>query len=579
MKLKSFRVTNYRSIIDSKECFLSPNDGITILAGQNESGKSSMLEALRYYEIGLPLLEAYRDEEDIKNAPKVQCTYAIEEGEDLYEELVKLDNTGIEVQELLKSDLLKIYIHNIKEVRLERTISHSNETKFSIRYILNNDIKNVISLLKKEEIYKTHNETSILTLLGNALFRLTPIITFFDDYDLLPEKFYIEDLESEAKPKGLQAVKNIETILGTKFSDLIEASDNKVSKKEKEYKDTLTAEFNERWRQRIGDETGAVISITYKQGGKEGKPYLRFLIETREGEALPPEKRSLGFKWFLSFYLHLTATNKDTYNLLLLFDEPGLHLHSKAQHDMLLIFEEIATYNQIIYATHSPYLIDTNKLHRLRLVFNSKAKGTTVEKITTNISPNQKDAIKPIIDALGLHVAHDFSAAKDKNIIVEGISDYYYLSAAKKIFNVKGDFYFMPAMGASNAHLLMELCIGWGLKWLMIFDEKGSIKDVNKIKANFFSKEDNIDNKIHILKGCDGIEDIFEESDIKLAAPSFVRTDTSLSKDLSNHGGKELIGRLFSDKAEAGEITADKLSEKARNHFKMVFSFIERGFQ
>jgi AAA15 family ATPase/GTPase len=87
MKIKSFYVVNYRSIINSKECFLSPNDGITILAGQNESGKSSLLEALKHYESNIPLLDAYRDEENLDKPPHVFCTYTIEEKENLYNKL------------------------------------------------------------------------------------------------------------------------------------------------------------------------------------------------------------------------------------------------------------------------------------------------------------------------------------------------------------------------------------------------------------------------------------------------------------------------------------------------------------
>lgn len=45
MKLKEFRITNFRSIVDTGWCPFSP-DGVTVLVGQNESGKSSLLHAL-----------------------------------------------------------------------------------------------------------------------------------------------------------------------------------------------------------------------------------------------------------------------------------------------------------------------------------------------------------------------------------------------------------------------------------------------------------------------------------------------------------------------------------------------------
>jgi hypothetical protein len=561
---------------------LSPSDGITIVAGQNESGKSSLLEALMHYEEGTPCLDAYRNEEELDAKPSVICIYTLEKDFDLYNELSQLNDPNARLAPALKTEEFSYFLKKISQrgtIQLARFIGSSKENKYPIVYQHDIELSIVLKKLKEKEEFQKLSEIDLRILLGTELFRLAPKIILFNEFfDILPDKFYLSDLDGGSKAKGWQAVKNVETILDTNFSTLATASARKITMSHRDYEAKLTADFNERWRQRIGDESGAVISVTFHQGGIEGKPYLSFFIETRKGELLSPEKRSMGFKWFLSFYLHLTAEDKRNSNLILLFDEPGLHLHSKAQYDMLRVFEELSQKNQIIYATHSPYLIDTSKLHRVRLVFNSKDAGTTIEKITTNLSENQKDAIKPIIDALGLSVAHDFSAAKKRNVIVEGISDYYYLTAAKKLCGVEQEFYFMPAMGSPNAHLLMELCIGWGLEWLMIFDEKGSSKDVRKIKTQFFPHDPDINTKIHTLKGCDGIEDIFEEEDIKLASPGFVRTAATLSKDLSSHGGKELIGRFFLDKVESGEITLDKLSEKAKNHFQEVFAFIEKGF-
>jgi predicted ATP-dependent endonuclease of OLD family len=579
MQLHSFRVTNYRSIIDSKECYLSQTDGITILAGQNESGKSSLLESLKHYQSGTACMDAYRDEEDLEIRPMVTCSYRVEKEDDIHSRLLGLVDIQSELEDILEADEFKSYLENLDNFKISRTIGNTKTTYLAL---LGYDIElnKVVSILKENEAFKDITEYKIRLWLAKALLRITPKIILFDElFDILPDKFYLDELSEDSTKNGSQAVRNVESILGADFSELDEYSDNKITKKQREFEATLTADFNERWRQRIGDEKGATISVTYHQGGKDGRAYLRFFIQTRAGELLPPQKRSLGFKWFLSFYLHLTAEDKNNSNLILLFDEPGSHLHSKAQYDMLRVFEELSRKNQIIYATHSPYLIDAENLHRVRLIFNTQDAGTTIEKITTKLSVNQKDAIKPIIDALGMSVAHSFSAAKDRNVIVEGLSDYYYLSAAKKLLAKNGDFYFMPAMGAPNAHLLMELCIGWGLRWLMIFDEKGSAKEVKKIKTQFFSNDKSIDGKIYTIKGCDGIEDIFTEEDIKLAAPDFARTTDYLSKDLKAYGGKELIGRFFLDKVEADEITFAHLSEKAQNHLKEIFTFIEQGFK
>jgi len=81
MKLKSFRIHNYKSIIDSGECRLSDIDNVLILAGQNESGKSSILQALWDYERGTLREDAMRILDGDDNCPEVSCTYELSEGE------------------------------------------------------------------------------------------------------------------------------------------------------------------------------------------------------------------------------------------------------------------------------------------------------------------------------------------------------------------------------------------------------------------------------------------------------------------------------------------------------------------
>ncbi len=113
------------------------------------------------------------------------------------------------------------------------------------------------------------------------------------------------------------------------------------------------------------------------------------------------------------------------------------------------------------------------------------------------------DALKPIIDAVGLEVAHPFSPVNNKNVILEGIADFNYFSAMKNLLDIKDDFNFVPSMGASNIHLLVELCIGWGLDWVIIFDDgKASNTAGGKIGNSLFDRNDNeIGEKIYRLKG------------------------------------------------------------------------------
>ncbi len=77
MILRGFRIKNFRSIIDTEWCDLCL-DNITSLIGQNESGKTSILEALYcFYKNRI-------DEDDIRSSgflPAISCSFSIEKEE------------------------------------------------------------------------------------------------------------------------------------------------------------------------------------------------------------------------------------------------------------------------------------------------------------------------------------------------------------------------------------------------------------------------------------------------------------------------------------------------------------------
>ncbi|MBK9479637.1 MAG: AAA family ATPase [Bacteroidetes bacterium] len=588
MKLKSFRITNYKSIIDSKECRLSEHDNITVIAGQNESGKSSILQALRDFENETISIEAIREDDTF---PSILCTYSVSV------DTLNIDKIFGKDDSTYPSSLKKI-VTEIKEISIQKDFNR--ELECTTKIILDAKEKMYAAISKEneridernskvltgeeknEQVLDRHDPQIVEDLLSDLILSI-PTIIFFDDFcDLLPDQILISELkEKKTDTKGYQAVKNIETILAADFSSLDGLTDGRRERTQSSYHETITAVFNEKWKQRISEGDGAKIHVKYYQGKAESASYLKFFIVTKKGEFLTPGKRSQGFKWFLSFFLQLKAESERSNQLIILFDEPGLYLHSKAQADMIAVFEELSAGNQIIYSTHSPYLINTSKIHRIKLILNTKKIGTTIEKITTDKITNQKDALKPIVDAIGLETATPFSVGSKNNIILEGISDFHYFNAMKKILNKDYELGILPSMGSSNVHLLMELCIGWGLNWVIFFDDKGATKDFNKIKKSFFDdNEEEIIKKVFRIKECDGIEDVFVVGDMKLVNQEFtLLAEHKNSETVSEFGGKELYARLFYEKVLDGQITKEKLSKTAVKKFEEFFAFIELSFK
>ena len=75
MKLKKFRIKNFKSINDSGDCYLT--DTITILAGKNESGKTSILEALEDFDTDKKIRESAKPIKSPDAIPEISITFIV----------------------------------------------------------------------------------------------------------------------------------------------------------------------------------------------------------------------------------------------------------------------------------------------------------------------------------------------------------------------------------------------------------------------------------------------------------------------------------------------------------------------
>lgn len=159
------------------------------------------------------------------------------------------------------------------------------------------------------------------------------------------------------------------------------------------------------------------------------------------------DERSSGLKYFLSYYIqHLAHRPKDGRREILLMDEPDAFLSSQAQQDLLKIFEEIAHPTrpgaapiQVIYVTHSPFLINRNHGSRIRVL--SKGERDEGTRVVRNASRNHYE---PLRSALGAYVA-ETTFIGNCNLMVEGPADQVLLAGAATL---------LKALGHSDYHTL-----------------------------------------------------------------------------------------------------------------------------
>ncbi|MBK5232186.1 MAG: AAA family ATPase [Thermoleophilia bacterium] len=151
---------------------------------------------------------------------------------------------------------------------------------------------------------------------------------------------------------------------------------------------------------------------------------LSFTVHDRTGRSYSFNERSKGLSFFLSYYIQLLAMKRpEGRPVLLLVDEPDAYLSGEGQQDLLTILEEFARpsdysrRDQVIYVTHSPFLINRNAGHRIRVL----DKGTN-DQGTRVVKDVARTHYEPLRSALGPQVA-ETAFIGGANLIVEGLAD------------------------------------------------------------------------------------------------------------------------------------------------------------
>lgn len=162
---------------------------------------------------------------------------------------------------------------------------------------------------------------------------------------------------------------------------------------------------------------------------------LQFEIRDRTGKSYSFDERSDGLKYFLSYFVQYLAhePTQEAKSEVLLMDEPDRFLSSSAQQDLLRIFEDFAhpqdpdrSALQVVYVTHSPFLIDKNDARRIRVL--EKGEYDEGTRVVRSVAANHYE---PLRSAFGSFVA-ETTFISGCNLIVEGPSDQVLIAGATR---------------------------------------------------------------------------------------------------------------------------------------------------
>lgn len=610
MKLIRAQATNYRNILDSNIVEIGQ---ATCLVGKNEAGKSAFLKALE----GLRSTDKnFTEYNKITNYPRKNLSEYenIHEGEDAT--VIKTD-WQLEAKDIaaIEAELGKgVLSTNIFSVRKtydqtntmwdistdqQRVIAHLSE-----KAGLTAEDKAVLSEAKTTA--KAHEALSALgsrTPAQEALFKVLtsfrdqrsdlraidiitkriPQFMYFSHWDRMSGELSINKLNTD-KQQGVEMLSGDRVFLdfleyaGTTLEQLAATTQfEELNAKCEAAALRITNQIFDYWTQ--NDELK--IKVVFSEG-KSGDPapfntgaVARARVENNlHGVTVPFSERSAGFIWFFSFLVKFAQIKKHHGNVILLLDEPGLTLHGTAQLDLLrYFFDEIVPNHQLIWTTHSPFMVPPDNLACVRTVEDvveidrrgrKKSIGT---KIRSDVLTTDPQTNFPIFGAMGFEVTQTLIIGKD-TLLVEGPSDILYLQAASTSLKAAGrahlapQWAICPSGGIDKVLPFVRLFYGNKLNIAVLTDfERGQKRKLDDLyKSELLEKE-------RIILATEICEK--DEADIEdFLAPAFYADLLNKTYGLKD----EQI--LTAEKLEAADSTTKRLVKKAEAYFKLLPSEI-----
>lgn len=145
-----------------------------------------------------------------------------------------------------------------------------------------------------------------------------------------------------------------------------------------------------------------------------------------------------GLMWFISFLIEWLSVEDSAQPLLLLFDEPATPLHPSAQRVAAKLVASVALRHQIIYSTHSPFMIDWDFPQRIRLLIrNSKTKRTNINNQPYHPREGVRQIWDPLRATIGVTLG-DVGVIAEKNVFVEGVTDQILVANAAAALRERG---------------------------------------------------------------------------------------------------------------------------------------------
>lgn len=410
---------------------------ITAVVGANESGKTHLLDAIRIALTGTGLLQRdfcrsstlFSVEQGSRRFPEVGLTLVLDAAEQgVIEEhnIPRLKNGDLlmlrpapNVMAVVDGNDERVFLTEEQASLLQENLPHPYELNTEVALP---DSVSIAQLSNSGGGQRGRKERSTLLGMFSSITTVEEITNSAPSVLALVNSNEPDDSPNKQKEQqlGAELLMKIARIEESSFREL----QNAIAEEREGLVNGLIQEMNNSIARHLNVSRWWSQDPEFQLRVSPREHELVFTIRDRTGTDYSFTERSRGLRYFLSYYVQLLAHDRpNSKPEILLMDEPDAYLSASGQQDLLKVLEHHARpddgdrEDQVVYVTHSPFLINRNAGHRVRVV----DKGTRDEG-TRHVKDATRNHYEPLRTSLGAFVAETAFIGGD-NLFVEGIAD------------------------------------------------------------------------------------------------------------------------------------------------------------
>lgn len=559
MLLKTVHVTNFRSIDDSEEFTVDP---VTCLVGKNEAGKSAILLALaalnphpstpatfdKERDYPRRLLTQYDQRHPDGDAVAVSTTWTLNPAE--LASIARAVGAGVVTTDTVTIsrryggaievdvglNFAKALEHLYARFELdasERAVLTAADTTTQLIEVLG---KLTSPTARHTEMQAHLTKVGAVTpQVRQLVIAMMPKFMYFAAYDRMDGAIQLEQTRNLIANSQIDGEAYRGAKLFAEFLDYAGVSIDEITQvttyetfnaRLQAASNNITDQVLEYWTQ--NPDLSVVVRVEQGRSGDPAPLNQGTIAWARINNGLhrvdtPFSERSAGFVWFFSFLVKFAQVQKDGGSVVLLLDEPGLTLHGKAQADLLRFFKEkLAPHHQIVYSTHSPFMVAADELSSVRIVedrveIKGQRRVPIGTKVRDDVLTRDPDTLFPLQGALGYEITQSLFVGKD-TLLVEGPGDILYIQALSAALRRRGKagldsrWTLCPAGGIDKIRPFVAMFAGNALHVAVLSDQaQGDKRKVEEMKRLDVLKAEHLFTMADFMGRPEAdIEDVFE---------------------------------------------------------------------